>query len=156
MTKPAPIQVSRLIIRGDRAENLEAAIAYYNKALLILKQSDFPQDWAMTQINLAAAYSERIRGDRAENIEAAIAHCKNALLVYTPNNVPIECFKTSLILGDLAWDTHDFTLAIQSYELAIKAVEQSRNWVIDEERRQEILRESIYVYERIIQAYLNI
>ncbi len=156
MTKPAPIQVSRLIIRGDRAENLEAAIAYYNKALLILKQSDFSQDWAMTQINLAAAYSERIRGDRAENIEAAIAHCKNALLVYTPNNVPIECFKTSLILGDLAWDTHDFTLAIQSYELAIKAVEQSRNWVIDEERRQEILRESIYVYERIIQAYLNI
>ncbi|MEQ9486619.1 MAG: CHAT domain-containing tetratricopeptide repeat protein [Coleofasciculus sp. F4-SAH-05] len=143
-------------IRGNKAENLEAAIAHYHQALLILKQSDFPQDWAMTQINLATAYSDRIRGDRAENREAAIAHCKKALLVYTPNNIPIECFKTSCNLGNLAWDNHDFILTIQSYELAIQAVEQSRNWVIDEERRQEILTDSINVYERIIQAYLNI
>jgi CHAT domain-containing protein len=83
-------------------------------------------------------------------------HYHNALLVYTPNNVPIQCFNTSRNLGNLAWDNHDLKLAIQSYELAIKAVGQSRNWVIDEERRQEILADSIYVYERIIQTYLNI
>ncbi|MEQ8958537.1 MAG: hypothetical protein RLP02_11530, partial [Coleofasciculus sp. C2-GNP5-27] len=88
--------------------------------------------------------------------EEAIAHYHNALLVYTPNKFPIECFQTSQNLGNLAWNTQDFKLAIQSYQLAIQAVEQSRNWVIDEERRQEILAESIYVYERIIQAYLNI
>ncbi|WP_446376233.1 CHAT domain-containing protein [Coleofasciculus sp. D1-CHI-01] len=143
-------------IRGDRAENLEAAIAHCNNALLVYTQSDFPKNWAMTQHNLGNVYSNRIQGDRAENIEAAIAHCKNALLVYTPNNFPIECFRTSLNLGNLAWDDHDLILAIKSYELAIKAVEQSRNWMIDEERRQEILADSIYVYERIIQAYLNI
>ncbi|MEQ9239103.1 tetratricopeptide repeat protein [Coleofasciculus sp. E2-BRE-01] len=143
-------------IRGDRAENLEAAIAHYDNALLVCTQSDFPQQWAMTQNNLGNAYSYRIGGDRAENLEAAIAHYHNALLVYTPNRFPIECFQTSQNLGNLAWNTQDFKLAIQSYQLAIQAVEQSRNWVIDEERRQEILTESIYVYERIIQAYLNI
>ncbi|WP_446361290.1 CHAT domain-containing protein [Coleofasciculus chthonoplastes] len=143
-------------IRGDRADNLEAAIAHYDNALLVYTQSDFPQQWAGTQNNLALTYSERIRGDRAENIEVAIAHCHNALLVYTPNNFPIECFQTSQSLGNLAWDNHDFNLAIQSYQLAIKAVEQSRNWVIDEERRQEILTDSIHVYKRIVQAYLNI
>ncbi|MEQ8383797.1 MAG: tetratricopeptide repeat protein [Coleofasciculus sp. A1-SPW-01] len=143
-------------IGGDRAENLEVAIAHCNNALLVRTQSDFPQQWATTQNNLAAAYSNRIRGDRAENLEAAIVHDHNALLVCTPENYPIDCLQTSRSLANLAWDNHDFNLAIQSYELAIKAVEQSRNWVIDEERRQEILRESIYVYERIIQAYLNI
>ncbi|MEQ8754765.1 MAG: CHAT domain-containing protein [Coleofasciculus sp. G1-WW12-02] len=143
-------------IRGDRAENLEVAIAHCNNALLVRTQSDFPQQWATTQNNLAAAYSNRIRGDRAENLEAAIAHDHNALLICTPENYPLDCLQTSRSLANLAWDNHDFTLAIQGYELAIKSVEQSRNWVIDEERRQEILRESIYVYERIIQAYLNI
>jgi len=143
-------------IRGDRAENLEVAIAHYHNALLVCTQSDFPQQWAMTQNNLGNAYSDRIGGDRAENLEEAIAHYHNALRVYTPNNFPIECFTTSQGLGNLVWDTQDFKLAIQSYQLAIKAVEQSRNWVIDEERRQEILAESIHVYERIIQAYLNI
>ncbi len=145
-------------IHGDRAQNLEAAIAHCHNALLVYTQSDFPQYWAMTQNNLASAYFYLyvMGGDRAENLKAAIAHYHNALLVYTPNNVPIECFKTSQNLGNLAWDTQDFKLAIQSYQLAIKSVEQSRNWVIDEERRQEILADSIHVYEKIIQAYLNI
>ncbi|MEQ9624481.1 CHAT domain-containing protein [Coleofasciculus chthonoplastes] len=143
-------------IWGDKVENIEEAIAHCNNALLVRTQSDFPQQWATTQNNLAAAYSNRIRGDRAENLEAAIAHDHNALLICTPENYPLDCLQTSRSLANLAWDNHDFTLAIQGYELAIKSVEQSRNWVIDEERRQEILRESIYVYERIIQAYLNI
>ncbi|MFP5272325.1 CHAT domain-containing protein [Coleofasciculus sp.] len=143
-------------ICGNRAENLENAIAHCNNALFVYTQPDFPEKWAMTQNNLAAAYSYRIHGDRAENLEAAITHYHNALLVLSPDNFPIYCFKTSKNLGNLAWDNHNLKLAIQSYQLAIKAVEQSRNWVIDEERRQEILADSIYVYNKIVQAYLNI
>ncbi|MFP4102671.1 MAG: hypothetical protein ACLFWZ_19080, partial [Coleofasciculus sp.] len=143
-------------IRGDRAENIENAIAHFQKALLVHTQSDFPQDWAMTQHNLGNAYYHKIRGNRADNIEKAIAHYHKSLLVYTPDNFPIKCFNTSQNLGNIAWDTQDFKLAIQSYQLSIKSVEQSRDWVIDEERRQEILADSIHVYERIIQAYLNI
>jgi len=48
------------------------------------------------------------------------------------------------------WET-----AIEGYELAINAVEQSRSWSTTDASRQEILAESIDVYENIIQAYIN-
>jgi tetratricopeptide (TPR) repeat protein len=54
-------------IRGDKAQNIEAAIAAYQQALLVRTQTDFPMDWAMTQNNLGIAYSNRIRGDKAQN-----------------------------------------------------------------------------------------
>ena len=42
----------------------------------VYTEKDFPADWAMTENNLANAYSNRIRGERAENIEQAIEHCE--------------------------------------------------------------------------------
>ena len=71
------------IHRGDRAENIELAIANYEKALEVFTRDAFPEYWAMTRNNLATAYWERIRGDRAENIENAITHFEQALEVYT-------------------------------------------------------------------------
>jgi tetratricopeptide (TPR) repeat protein len=47
-------------IRGERAENLEQAIQYYETALQVRTRQDFPQDWAMTQNNLGTAYLDRI------------------------------------------------------------------------------------------------
>ncbi|MEQ8956323.1 MAG: tetratricopeptide repeat protein, partial [Coleofasciculus sp. C2-GNP5-27] len=73
---------------GNIASNKEIAIAGYQAVVPIFSQSDFPQDWAIIQNNLANAYSDRIRGDRAENLEAAIAHYDNALLVYTQSDFP--------------------------------------------------------------------
>ncbi|WP_152553681.1 tetratricopeptide repeat protein, partial [Limnospira platensis] len=60
-------------IRGERAENLEKAIAYYEAALEVRTRSAFPEDWAGTQNNLGAAYCNRIKGERADNLEKAIA-----------------------------------------------------------------------------------
>ncbi|MBP5974073.1 tetratricopeptide repeat protein, partial [Brasilonema sp. CT11] len=48
----------------------------------------FPQQWATTQNNLAAAYSNRILGDKAENIESAIASYSAALSVRTRQAFP--------------------------------------------------------------------
>ncbi|MDP5017555.1 MAG: CHAT domain-containing protein, partial [Dolichospermum sp.] len=45
--------------------------------------------------------------------------------------------------------------AIEGYSAAIEAVETSRSWVKSESRRQEILEESIDIYQNIIQAYIN-
>ena len=70
-------------MRGDRAENLERALHHYTQALEVRTRQAFPADWAMTQNNLAIAYTDRIRGDRAENLELAIHHYTQALEVYT-------------------------------------------------------------------------
>ncbi len=68
---------------GNRANNLEIAITGYEIALTVFTQNRFPIDWAGTQNNLGAAYSNRIRGERADNLELAIKCYEDALLEYT-------------------------------------------------------------------------
>jgi predicted LPLAT superfamily acyltransferase len=75
-------------IRGEKAENIELAIASYTAALTVYTRDAFPENWAMTQNNLATAYSNRIRGEKAENIELAIASFTAALTVYTRDAFP--------------------------------------------------------------------
>ncbi|MCC3405158.1 MAG: tetratricopeptide repeat protein [Microcoleus sp. PH2017_10_PVI_O_A] len=75
-------------IRGESADNIEWAIAFYRNALEVYTLEAFPEYWAMTQNNLANAYSNRIRGERADNLEKAIAFYRNALEVYTLEAFP--------------------------------------------------------------------
>src|SRR4028119_1297871 len=74
--------------QGDRASNLEEAIAYFTAALTVYTRDAFPENWALTQNNLANAYLYRIRGEKAENIELAIAFYSAALSVYTRDAFP--------------------------------------------------------------------
>ncbi len=46
--------------------------------------------------------------------------------------------------------------AIDSYDLAIQAVETSRSWATSEDERQRIIGEALSVYESTIQAYINL
>ncbi|MDB9425802.1 CHAT domain-containing protein, partial [Microcystis aeruginosa CS-564/01] len=75
-------------IRGEKADNLERAIAYCQEALKVRTFDAFPEDWASTQNNLAIAYKDRIRGEKAENLERAIAACQEALKVFTFDAFP--------------------------------------------------------------------
>ncbi len=143
-------------IRGDKAENLENAIAAYHLALSVRTKEDFPMDWAQTQNNLATAYRYRIKGDKAENLEKAIAAYLLALSVYTSEADPFECLRTSKNLGNLHFKEGNWQRAIAAYEKTITAVELSRSWSKDDDRRQEILESSIVVYHNIIQSFVNL
>ncbi|WP_139295231.1 tetratricopeptide repeat protein, partial [Planktothrix tepida] len=70
-------------IKGEKAQNIEQAIAAYQSALEIRTREAFPEDWAMIQNNLANAYSNRIKGEKAQNIEQAIAAYQSALEIRT-------------------------------------------------------------------------
>ncbi|HAX77831.1 MAG TPA: hypothetical protein DCY88_18830, partial [Cyanobacteria bacterium UBA11372] len=142
-------------IKGDKADNLEFAIAAYTNALQVRTPDAFPQDWATTQNNLGNAYSDRIKGDKADNLELAIASYQAALQVHTPDTFPIDCFKASRSLGNLAFKIENWQLAIESYEKAIASVERSRNWATTDKHRNEILKEAIEVYEKMVQACIN-
>ncbi|HBE61099.1 MAG TPA: hypothetical protein DDW56_27315, partial [Cyanobacteria bacterium UBA11366] len=52
-------------IKGEKADNIENAIACYGEALKIRTPEAFPVDWAMTQNNLGTAYRDRIKGEKA-------------------------------------------------------------------------------------------
>lgn len=136
-------------IRGDRAENLALAIAAYKATLQVHTRKAFPRAWATIQNNLGNAYREQ------EEISSAMACYRLALNIHTPIAFPIECLRAGRNLGKIAFRARRWDEAIEGYSIAIEAVEQSRRWSTTDNRRQEILAESIGIYENMVQACIN-
>ncbi|NEO55804.1 MAG: CHAT domain-containing protein [Okeania sp. SIO3B5] len=70
---------------GDKARNVEIAIAAYLAATTVLTREAYPKLWKFIQNNLGTAYLYRIYGEKAENLESAINCYKNALEVCEAN-----------------------------------------------------------------------
>jgi len=85
---------------GNRADNLEIAIASYESVLKVFTREVYPQDWAVTQNNLGAVYLFRIQGEQAENLEMAICFLEPSLEVYTREAFPYEWARTQNNLGE--------------------------------------------------------
>ncbi|MEH2244818.1 CHAT domain-containing protein, partial [Nostoc sp.] len=111
-------------ILGERAENIELAIAAYNQALEVTTKSAFPVDWATTQNNLGIAYRNRILGERAENIEEAIAAFNQALEVTTKSAFPVNWAMTQNNLGE-AYRNRILGERAENIESAIAAFNQA-------------------------------
>ncbi|MDB9313848.1 CHAT domain-containing protein, partial [Spirulina sp. CS-785/01] len=109
-------------IRGERAENLEQAIAAYDAALEVRTRTAFPEQWAMTQNNLGNAYRNRIRGERAENLERAIAAYDAALEVRTRTAFPEQWAETQNNLA-IAYSDRIRGERAENLEQAIAALE---------------------------------
>ncbi|MDT9196553.1 CHAT domain-containing protein, partial [Limnospira sp. PMC 1042.18] len=142
-------------IRGERADNIEQAIAALQAALKVYTRTAFPEDWARTQNNLGNAYSDRIRGERADNIEEAIACYRAALEVLTPSSFPLACLRPSRSLGNLGYNLQNWEIAIEGYNQAILAIEQSRYWATSEATKRELIANSLDIYQKMVQACIN-
>ncbi|MEG4089508.1 CHAT domain-containing protein [Microcoleus sp. Pol12B4] len=140
---------------GVRAANIEEAIACYWEALKVATRENYPEYWAMTQHNLGLTYSERREGVRATNIEEAISYFRLALEIRTPTAFPLDCLQSGRNLGNTAFTAGFWDIALEGFEKAIQAVEKSRSWATSDDIRQQILAESIGVYEKAIQACVN-
>ena len=74
-------------IKGERVDNLEAAIFYCQEALKVRTFEAFPQQWAMTKCNLATALTERaLLADNTQNLDQAIELYQQALKVSAPGS----------------------------------------------------------------------
>jgi tetratricopeptide (TPR) repeat protein len=146
----------KIRIRGNREKNIEIAISAYQSALEIRTKEDLPIQWSMTQNNLGNTYMIRIRGNREKNLELATDCFCHALKIRTPDQLPIECLQSARSLGDLHFNEGQWQQAIRAYEQAMAAAETSRSWAIDDDRRQEILKEALSVYENAIQCAVNL
>ncbi|MEH2423460.1 MAG: CHAT domain-containing protein [Nostoc sp.] len=132
------IQRSNKIL-GERAKNIENAIAAYSAALQVLTHSAFPQLWASVQMNLGNAYRYRIFGEQAKNIESAIAAYTAALQVYTCSAFPQNYAETLFNLGSLYQGEKQFRLAYNIFADAVETVEYLRGEIIsgDENKRKQ-------------------
>ncbi|MDZ8226728.1 tetratricopeptide repeat protein [Nostoc sp. ChiVER01] len=112
--------------QGDRASNLEIAIAGAEVAATIFTRDVYPNDWATNRNNLAAAYTKRVRGDREENLERAIVAYEEALQVYTQSKFPQEWARTKSNLGNAYSNrirsdrTQNLERAIHCYQSALQ------------------------------------
>ena len=84
---------------GNRAINLEIALAGYKIILTRVTYEASPELWARCQNNLAAVYLYRIHGDRAENLEQVINGCDQALLVFKRGLFPENWADSQINLG---------------------------------------------------------
>ncbi|NER02097.1 MAG: tetratricopeptide repeat protein [Okeania sp. SIO3C4] len=143
-------------ICGDRAQNLKKAIKTYQLALEIRTKKDFPIQWATTQHNLGLAYRDRICGDSELNLEKAIEAFQLALSVRTVLANPIKHLETTRHLGNLHFNQGEWQKSVDVYEGAIDATENIRSSMKGDDRRQKIMAEAIEVYQKLVQAYINL
>ncbi|WP_435388425.1 CHAT domain-containing protein [Laspinema olomoucense] len=143
-------------IRGERSQNLKEAIACYRAALSVYTSRAYPEQWARTQNNLAVAYLYSIGGERTQHLEDAIACFQSALQVRTPSSFPLDCLKTGGNLGNLGYDLQNWEIAIEGYDNAIRAVEQSRNWATSPDSKRQILEDALPIYGKMIQACIHL
>ncbi|MBW4588525.1 MAG: tetratricopeptide repeat protein [Aetokthonos hydrillicola CCALA 1050] len=109
---------------GDKASNMEIAIAGYEILLTVYTRTAFPQQWATVQNNLGTAYSNRIDGDKAQNLEKAIAAYSQALEIRTRTAFPQQWATTQNNLGNAYRNRIDGDKA-QNLEKAIAAYTQA-------------------------------
>ncbi|MEM9119952.1 MAG: tetratricopeptide repeat protein [Cyanobacteria bacterium P01_F01_bin.56] len=159
---------------GNRALNLEIAIAAYEAALQVYTRDALPQDWAMTQNNLGTAYRNRIRGERADNLEQAITAYEAALQVRTRDAFPQDWAMTQNNLGNAysnrirgEW-ADNLEQAIAAYEAALQVRTRdafSEDWAMTQNNlgnaygdrirgeRADNLERAIAAYEAALQVY---
>ncbi|GBL12372.1 hypothetical protein MSj_03888 [Microcystis aeruginosa Sj] len=137
--------------------NLERAIDAYDKAATTYRQAGLERDLATTLNNLGNAYSTQAQlgQEPVANLEQAIANYREALSFLNPALLPADTLRTGRNLGDIGFQQGWWDIALEGYSAAVEAVEQSRAWATSEVLRQEIVRESIGVYENLIQAAVN-
>jgi CHAT domain-containing protein len=110
---------------GDRADNIERAIAAYRKILQVTK---YPDAQTIFLHNLARAYGLRIRGDHDENLERSI-----------------ELYE--LVLTGISAETDSSSFALLRNNLAVSYLERKLG------QRSENVERAIQLYEEVLEVW---
>ena len=82
---------------GDPEIDLEIAIACNELALELIDPSEFPQQWATINNNLALTYNERNFGDTVENDLKSYAHYDGARQIFPYQPFPQQWTKSATV-----------------------------------------------------------
>jgi tetratricopeptide (TPR) repeat protein len=143
--------------KGNPLINLAIAVYGYEVCATIFRQTGLERYLAQTLTGLGVAYvtQAELGQEPVANLERAIANYREALSFLNPTLLPADTLRSGRNLGNLGFQQGWWDIAIEGYSVAVEAVEQSRAWATSEALRQEIVRESIGVYENLIQAAVN-
>ena len=106
--------------RGNRASNLEIAIACFEVLVKFFPRTTSQRRWARQQHLLGFSYSERIRGDRADNLNSAVRLLQAALEVFSREALRKEWAMVKGSLGNVYSKQEIFEEAITAYQAALE------------------------------------
>ncbi|WP_237746384.1 CHAT domain-containing protein [Planktothrix prolifica] len=145
-------------MKGEKADNIERAIAACKSALEIYTRAAFPEQWADTQNNLANAYWSRIKGEKAENIEQVIAFYQAALEIRTRAALPYNYVETSFNLGLAYQASQQWQFAYDTFYNAIETVEEIRAGIVKggDADKQKLAEEWQKLYQRMVEVCIEL
>src|SRR5688500_550878 len=83
----------------SKANYLEGAIYWFNKAFDIFTYDAYPYEWAATHLNVGALYASREMGTSTVNAAKAIEAYENALTVFVRDKYPLDWASVQNNLG---------------------------------------------------------
>jgi CHAT domain-containing protein/tetratricopeptide (TPR) repeat protein len=120
-------------IPGERADNIEKAIAAFSMAAEVATKASHPAHWGSLQIGLSKAYWHRIKGRRADNLELSLAAAEAALSVFTSDKAAADWSSAQQALGAAYWSringvrADNVDKAIAAYEKALTVTTRERS-----------------------------
>jgi CHAT domain-containing protein len=146
---------------GDIKENVEQAIICLEKALehltlINLEEADFVmgmwwrRQFLGVQLALGQAYQKRVAGDARDNLRRAESAFRLVAQKAPSWGEHLMAQRALIHLGNLLFDQGRYDEATDVFGRAIDWAEQVRMKAISLERRSEILRENVPLFERII------
>jgi len=121
------------------------------------------RDLARTLHNMGNAYKNQADqlnladAARQQTLQQAIQCYRDALAYFDPAVLPVETLKSARALGNLHFSQGHWQPALaEGYQVALAAVEQTRTWATDDQRRQELLENAIGVYDNALQCHINL
>ncbi len=138
--------------------NLQKAIAAYDDAAKIRRELKLEKDLSGTLNNLGNAYRNQAQlGEQpSANLQKAVNCYREALKFFQPQLLPVECLVAARALGNLGFQQGDWQMALEGYQTAMAAVDYSRTQRVSNAEREEVVVNSIYIYENAIQAAINL
>jgi tetratricopeptide (TPR) repeat protein len=138
--------------------NLQKAIAAYDEAAKIQRELGLEKDLSSTLTNLGSAYRNQAElGEQpSANLQKAVNCYREALKFFRPQLLPVDCLRTARALGNLGFQQGDWQMALEGYRDAMAAVDYSRTQRVSNAEREEVVVNSIYIYENAIQAAINL
>ncbi len=92
----------------------------------------------------------------SNKIPEAIACWRAGLAVCPPAELAVEALFLAGNLGHTAYDIQDWEIAIEGYDNAIRAVEQSRDWANSPQIKQQLIADALPVYGKMVEACLHL
>ncbi|SDR38787.1 Sel1 repeat-containing protein [Rhizobiales bacterium GAS113] len=141
---------------GELQENLQRAVESCEASVQVFTKETFPREWAGAMLVLGFVLGERGRGLLVEDNGRAVQCLRRAAKMYLDLQLPNDARNAFMVLGNVFYENGEYQEALAAYSGALEQAESIRFVALALERRANILRENVPLYERTIVCLMKL